>query len=322
MNRFHCSKHGSYDDDSGCRDCKSEQSNQKWEAENNLKRQTNLTIDLARQSSQRAEALQKELMKAEEERWFFAQPEDVQRRWLEKKAEEETQALAQREAWAAVLENQRKTTEALKKLNSERDQLVSYKNSSDSGTFIFYFSLIGLFVGWAAWVLLTNQPKAMDILTNGLIAVPVAVIYFYLVGKIYDYNSLSAWLVFGPAIWIIWKVINWALDNKPFLLKLLGYSTVSVLIFVALGLLIYGRKISNLNSKINDMKEYTANDIDLDENGSFVVQNDLSANLKLNEPYINNTKEIGTGTGRINPATGRPWTPSELKAKYSNHNKS
>jgi hypothetical protein len=29
------------------------------------------------------------------------------------------------------------------------------------------------------------------------------------------------------------------------------------------------------------------------------------------------TKELGTGTGRINPATGRPWTPSELKAKYA-----
>jgi ParB-like chromosome segregation protein Spo0J len=28
-------------------------------------------------------------------------------------------------------------------------------------------------------------------------------------------------------------------------------------------------------------------------------------------------KELGTGTGRINPNTGRPWTPSELKAKYS-----
>ena len=28
------------------------------------------------------------------------------------------------------------------------------------------------------------------------------------------------------------------------------------------------------------------------------------------------TKELGTGTGRVNPATGRPWTPSELKAKY------
>jgi hypothetical protein len=28
-------------------------------------------------------------------------------------------------------------------------------------------------------------------------------------------------------------------------------------------------------------------------------------------------KELGTGTGRINPDTGRPWTPSELKAKYS-----
>jgi hypothetical protein len=28
------------------------------------------------------------------------------------------------------------------------------------------------------------------------------------------------------------------------------------------------------------------------------------------------TKELGTGTGEINPATGRPWTPSELKAKY------
>ena len=29
------------------------------------------------------------------------------------------------------------------------------------------------------------------------------------------------------------------------------------------------------------------------------------------------TKELGTGTGEINPATGRPWTPSELKAKYA-----
>ena len=29
------------------------------------------------------------------------------------------------------------------------------------------------------------------------------------------------------------------------------------------------------------------------------------------------TKQLGTGTGRINPATGRPWTPSELKAKYA-----
>jgi hypothetical protein len=29
------------------------------------------------------------------------------------------------------------------------------------------------------------------------------------------------------------------------------------------------------------------------------------------------TKELGTGTGRVNPATGRPWTPSELKAKYA-----
>ena len=28
-------------------------------------------------------------------------------------------------------------------------------------------------------------------------------------------------------------------------------------------------------------------------------------------------KELSTGTGRINPDTGRPWTPSELKAKYS-----
>ena len=57
---------------------------------------------------------------------------------------------------------------------------------------------------------------------------------------------------------------------------------------------------------------------------------------KMNIPYIPNaepqatepqatkpqatgpkTKELGTGTGRINPATGRPWTPSELKAKYA-----
>jgi hypothetical protein len=28
-------------------------------------------------------------------------------------------------------------------------------------------------------------------------------------------------------------------------------------------------------------------------------------------------KELSTGTGRINPDTGRPWTPSELKTKYS-----
>ena len=27
-------------------------------------------------------------------------------------------------------------------------------------------------------------------------------------------------------------------------------------------------------------------------------------------------KQVGTGTGRINPATGRAWTPAELKAKY------
>ena len=57
---------------------------------------------------------------------------------------------------------------------------------------------------------------------------------------------------------------------------------------------------------------------------------------KMNIPYIPNaepqatepqatkpqatgpkTKELGTGTGEINPATGRPWTPSELKAKYA-----
>jgi LysM repeat protein len=51
---------------------------------------------------------------------------------------------------------------------------------------------------------------------------------------------------------------------------------------------------------------------------------------KMNIPYTPNaepqavepkatgpkTKELGTGTGEINPATGRPWTPSELKAKY------
>ena len=47
---------------------------------------------------------------------------------------------------------------------------------------------------------------------------------------------------------------------------------------------------------------------------------------KMSIPYTPNaepqatgpkTKELGTGTGRINPATGRPWTPSELKAKYA-----
>jgi len=38
----------------------------------------------------------------------------------------------------------------------------------------------------------------------------------------------------------------------------------------------------------------------------------------LNEsPADTKKKELGTGTGRINPNTGRPWTPSELKAKYS-----
>jgi hypothetical protein len=38
----------------------------------------------------------------------------------------------------------------------------------------------------------------------------------------------------------------------------------------------------------------------------------------LNESQADTKKkELGTGTGRINPDTGRPWTPSELKAKYS-----
>ena len=38
----------------------------------------------------------------------------------------------------------------------------------------------------------------------------------------------------------------------------------------------------------------------------------------LNESQADTKKkELGTGTGRINPNTGRPWTPSELKAKYS-----
>jgi hypothetical protein len=39
----------------------------------------------------------------------------------------------------------------------------------------------------------------------------------------------------------------------------------------------------------------------------------------LNESQADTKKkELGTGTGRINPDTGRPWTPSELKAKYAN----
>jgi hypothetical protein len=38
----------------------------------------------------------------------------------------------------------------------------------------------------------------------------------------------------------------------------------------------------------------------------------------LNESQADTKKkELGTGTGDINPNTGRPWTPSELKAKYS-----
>lgn len=39
----------------------------------------------------------------------------------------------------------------------------------------------------------------------------------------------------------------------------------------------------------------------------------------LNESQADTKKkELSTGTGRINPDTGRPWLPSELKAKYAN----
>ena len=39
----------------------------------------------------------------------------------------------------------------------------------------------------------------------------------------------------------------------------------------------------------------------------------------LNESQADTKKkELGTGTGDINPDTGRPWLPSELKAKYAN----
>ena len=245
MTIYYCQKHGEHTSSSGC-----------WQCQGEALAQQSYSNEMAIINLEYAESLNRERMRAEEERWLFAQPEDVQRRWLAKKEEEKAAAAAAALAHQQAVENQEREADALRKLNSERDnkrqKLERKRDDSSLGDLIFLYSPIALFFGWAAWMLSTNQPNAANLVAERLLALPVIIIYFWIVNKIYDRGfSLLFW---GPAIWVSWEAIQWALNNKPFAWHLSKYLSVSLLIFVTLCFIIHYKKISNLNSKIEELK--------------------------------------------------------------------
>ena len=89
-------------------------------------------------------------------------------------------------------------------------------------------------------------------------------------------------------------------------------------------------KYPNIDELVADAEKHRDPNYDRAEGSAYYAGREAEQNYQklkqiqrviqgLNESQADTKKkELGTGTGRINPDTGRPWTPSELKAKYAN----